>query len=186
VLRPALAERLGASAGDGCESGRLEVFAGEMRDLLARIESWRIDAHGFDAVRDGLAETYRRARRAMRHARKTGDDADRHEWRKQAKYHWYHVRLLRNVWKPEMDARRGELDRLSDLLGDDHDLAVLRETAAGLPGLRAGDLGPLLSLVDRRRSALQAAAYPLGERLFAEKPSAFAKRMRRYWKVWRE
>ena len=50
---------------------------------------------------------------------------DFHEWRKRVKYHWYHCRLLKNLYKPLMKARRDEAKHLADLLGDDHDLSML-------------------------------------------------------------
>lgn len=34
--------------------------------------------------------------------------------------------MLEPIWSPVLGVRRDELHRLTDLLGDDHDLAVLR------------------------------------------------------------
>jgi CHAD domain-containing protein len=50
-----------------------------------------------------------------------------HEWRKRVKYYRYQLKLLRDFWKPVMEALRREAVKLSDDLGDDHDLAVLVE-----------------------------------------------------------
>lgn len=60
---------------------------------------------------------------------------------------------------------------LSKLLGDDHDLALL---AAKLP---ADD--PLQPLIGDRRAELQDAAHALGARIYAGKPTAFRKHVRR-------
>lgn len=173
----------GVPDGDG-EEERLAAFAGLMRAFHQRIGEWPLPSDGFATLADGLTATYRRGRKAMQAALDSNDDASRHEWRKQAKYHGYHIRLLRNVWKPAMKARARELQRLSDLLGRDHDLAVLR----GIIG--AATLDPkhaeaVTTLIDRRREKLLARARSLGERLYAEKPKMFAKQIRRHWKVWR-
>ena len=46
------------------------------------------------------------------------------------------------------------------------------------------ELEVLVALIDRRRSELQLAAQRLGQRLYAEKPSAFVSRLETYWQVW--
>jgi CHAD domain-containing protein len=112
-----------------------------------------------------------------------------HEWRKRAKCHGYHMRLLGGLWKQEMQVRRFAAELLADLLGDDHDLVLLQAAVSN------GDLDldpdgdavqTLLTLVHRRRIELQTTAYPLGWRLFAEKPSCLADRFEHYWEEWRK
>ena len=66
--------------------------------------------------------------------------------------------------------RRGARE-LSDLLGDDHDLAVLAELASDCPSTSR--------LIDRRRRELQRASFASAERLFARKPGKVAKHARR-------
>jgi hypothetical protein len=78
-----------------------------------------------------------------------------------------------------------EAHRLSDLLGDDHDLAVLRTAliagAADIPV----DLESVIALIDHRRGQLQSDAFRVGARLYAEKPKALHRRIHSYWRVWR-
>jgi hypothetical protein len=78
-----------------------------------------------------------------------------------------------------------EAHRLSDLLGDDHDLALLATTVAGDESEIKADVDPVIALIEHRRGQLQTEAFFLGERLFAERPSAFRRRMRVYWRAWR-
>jgi hypothetical protein len=70
---------------------------------------------------------------------------------------------------------------LSDLVGDDHDLAVLRDEAHRRPQCFEDPeaLTALDGLIDRRRGALQSKAIAAGKRIYQEKPGAFARRMRR-------
>jgi CHAD domain-containing protein len=152
-----------------------------------RIASWSLAANGFDALAGGLKKTYRRARKAMRKAREEPSVERLHEWRKRAKYHRYHNRLLRDLWRPVMAARRGELHKLSDHLGEDHNLAIFRETLVkeaerfeGVSGLE-----DLLALVDECRDELQAKAWLQGRRVLAEKPKHLVRRVRAYWDAWR-
>jgi CHAD domain-containing protein len=174
--------------GDGaCDAveERLAVFADDFRELLERIDEWCVDRNGFEAVGDGLARSYGDGRHAMRAAFKSNDPLDWHEWRKRVKDHWYHVRLLRDVWKPVMKAREAELETLSDLLGEVHDLAVLHDCLTGLPEADTATAA-LLAEISRKRAKQQAAARPLGRRIYVEKRTALEKRIQGYWQVWRK
>jgi CHAD domain-containing protein len=103
-----------------------------------------------------------------------------HEWRKRVKDLWYHQRLLRDAWTAPLKAMAAESHRLADLLGDDHDLAVLAERVTGSEGSATLDNETLLSLIAERRAELQEAALELGHRIYAEKPKAYGRRLARY------
>jgi CHAD domain-containing protein len=108
-----------------------------------------------------------------------------HDWRKRAKDLWYHLRILADTSPGIVGGYVKDVHRLADLLGDDHDLAVLREAVVSHSGELAVDHEPVLGLIDHRRFQLEAEAMLLGERVYAEKPSAFVRRLHRYWKAWR-
>jgi hypothetical protein len=76
-------------------------------------------------------------------------------------------------------------ERLGDLLGDDHDLAVLRREVAGDPERFGGPetLQPLLARIDRRRQKLERDAVILGRKVFRDPPQTFGRRLRGYWKT---
>jgi hypothetical protein len=84
-----------------------------------------------------------------------------------------------------MGGQADEAHRLSELLGDDHDLWVLREALSAMEDDVPAGLDPLLGAVDHRRTELERAAILLGQRLYAEKPGAFVRRIHHYWKAWR-
>jgi CHAD domain-containing protein len=164
---------------------RLDEVREALRAAAERIGTWRLEAGGFDAIEGGLAKTYARARRGMTEALSDPTIAALHEWRKRVKYLRYHLLLLREVWPPVMRPLRDSAKRLSDLLGDDHDLAMLRATLVG----EAGRFEPtthalLLGLIEQRRAELQAWSIPLGQRLLADPPGALRRRMARLWNAW--
>jgi hypothetical protein len=65
---------------------------------------------------------------------------------------------------------------LSDLLGDDHDLAVLRAAARERNAtLAPGELAMLEGLIARRRGRLQRKALSRGRRVYARKPRKLAR-----------
>jgi CHAD domain-containing protein len=140
---------------------------------------------GFAAVEGGLAKSYRRGRDRLADAAASPETEAFHEWRKRVKYHWYHTLLLKGLWPREMATRATELKRLSDHLGDEHDLAVFVETLATEPALASEAPDDLLAAVAERRTGLQSRAFPLGRRTHAEPPDALAERFGRYWGVWR-
>jgi CHAD domain-containing protein len=135
-------------------------------------------------VEDGLLHTYERGRRAMLRIGRNPDEEGIHQWRKRAKDLWYQLRVLRNAWPELLSEIADQAHDLADLLGDHHDLAVLREdlTERSLDGERAA---PLRAAITARQDELVAAAIDLGRRLYAEKPKAFRRRIRKYWLAWR-
>lgn len=177
VLAP-LGETLAARRDRLDVDDELEKFAAAMRQARGRLEDWHLAGAGFEAVRGGFEKTYRRACRGMARAYEETTAADLHEWRKRAKYHWYHIRLLKAAWPAALAVRGDALDELSNLLGHDHDLAVLRKR---LQEENFGELYGVVQLIEMRRRDLQALAHPLGRRLFCEKPRQLGRRLECYW-----
>jgi hypothetical protein len=70
--------------------------------------------------------------------------------------------------------------RLSDLVGDDHDLAVLSHKAAERPELLADkrEAAVLQALIARRRLQIQHKAIELAQRMFVAKPRRLARPIR--------
>lgn len=165
---------------------RLNQFRQEMEEALRRVETWETGLEDPLSIEKGVTRPYRRARRAMAAAYDDPHAENFHEWRKRVKYHWYHMRLLRDCWKAVLRARRDELDDLSDLLGDEHDRAVLAEWLCRDSRMRDSKAARvLLPQIEQQRGKLQSKARPLGERLFCEKPKQFGTRLRSYWVSWR-
>ena len=160
---------------------RIARFRDEMADALAGVDNWRFNQDGFEAVRPGFIGTYRRGRNAMRAAYDQPTAERFHEWRKLAKYHWYHLRLLERVWKPELEARHKTAKTLGDLLGDHHDLAVLRQYLAARKSSAANQA--MIALIDRRAAELVGQARIVGDRLYATKPKSFEADIERWWQA---
>jgi hypothetical protein len=104
------------------------------------------------------------------------------------KYHWYHLRLLGNLWPVIFEPWSEEAHRLSRLLGAEHDCAVLSEVVTGelLPDIDKGAASDLLRMISERRDSLVDESIVVGTRLFAERPKALVRRMEAYWAAWRD
>jgi hypothetical protein len=173
--------------GDGVGT-LLEAVENGLVQGRERMVAWTVSDDGFAAVSGGLRKTYARARKAMWAIRQEPLPDNYHEWRKRVKYHWYHTRLLRDIWPAVIRARRDETDRLGEMLGDHHNLSVLRDLLLGEPEAFAKEeaVVTFTGLIDRRLREIQTSVEPIGRRLFAEKPKRFVNRLRDYWDVWRK
>jgi CHAD domain-containing protein len=154
-----------------------------LRAALEEVKAGAFPAADTTVLADGLTKTYRRARRAFQRCDGPSPTAaDFHELRKRTKYLRYQCCLLRPVWPTPINAWRKELRRLTSILGDEHDITVLRATL-GSEIERFGDpegLAPLVGALRVRQDALRREAQPLAARLLAEKPKHFARRHRAY------
>jgi CHAD domain-containing protein len=148
-----------------------------LEEARKRVDDWPLSHDSFEAVAKGLERTYRRGRRAFKAVLEEPGAEALHEWRKRVKDLWYEHTLLRELWPPVMSAAGDEAHELSDRLGDDHDLVVLAAWVRGHV-----DPDPDFSdAVIRRREELQRDAFALGQRLYAEKPSAYMRRIEGLW-----
>jgi CHAD domain len=152
------------NGGDGDRSAAARSAAAILKEARGRVRNWPLERDSFDALAKGLEKTYRRGRREFEAALDEPTVASLHEWRKRVKHLWYHHTLLRSLWPPVME-----------VMGDD--LAMLAEWVE-----QHGGAGPRFrEAVDRRRGELQAEAFALGARVYAEKPRAYVKRLKGLW-----
>ena len=164
----------------------------ELRSAREDIATWGLDEDGFDLIAKGLRRTYRRGARALAVVQgpEVVEQDDRgseawHEWRKRAKYLWYQLRLLQPT-SPIVDSLVAEADELGELLGDDHDLAVLRALVLSDPDAfgSADEVRPLVTALDVRSDELRRPALELGRRLYLDEPDAFTHRLSVHWRAW--
>jgi CHAD domain-containing protein len=145
---------------------------GELRRARERVGDWHLEREGLDALAPGLKRIYRRARRAYRGACEEPTTENLHELRKRAKYLWYAAQIVRSAAPKKMKRLARRAHELSDLIGEDHDLALLAQRAEEDPDRFPDETaaGELAALVERRRAELQREALELAQRLFRRKP----------------
>jgi CHAD domain-containing protein len=136
----------------------------------------------FRRVHAGAVRGYRDARGALDGLAVDSETTAFHEWRKRVKDHWYHVRLFEGLNKSAR-TRVKTLKRLEQLLGDDHDLAVLRsillnaDERYGNARARAIVVGAIVE----SQTSLRHRAITLGRRTFLRSPREFGASMSRWW-----
>lgn len=184
AVRARLAERQQAVDLQAATESQARL-ADQLRAAADRIASWTDEINGFETLAEGLEATYRRARRAMEAAAENPQPETLHEWRKQAKYHRYQINLLEECWPTALEPMSKALQQLSDLLGDDHDLVVLREMllCEGPQLATNAQRAACLDAIKRRRAELLNQFLPLGRLIYAEKPKRLRCRLEKYWKI---
>ena len=153
---------------------QLDRIKAALERSMTHAREWQLDDADWDCIEQGLRSTYRRGRHALRRSRKGRATEDLHEWRKQTKYLWHQLQVVTPLAHGPIGELADEFHQLADYLGDEHDLAVLRERAAG----------KLTELIDRRREELQDKAFALGERLYADKSKTFIHGLQKQWSDW--
>jgi CHAD domain-containing protein len=176
---------LGRSLGRALETRSAEARLAKAAVALDRVPRavgrWRV-ARGRRAASDGVEDAYRRARRAYRRARKSDDFSLFHGWRKAVKRLDYQASLLERR-APALRESEPRLKRLAGMLGELHDLAVLRDVIERVARevSDGGGRDALLGALDERAGLLRRDARALGAALFAERPSAVGQRVRASW-----
>jgi len=168
------------------EQSAFGVVQDVVRQALDRVKDWCDMRNQWSSIGEGLEETYRRAGAAFDDAMPDSTAEKLHEWRKQTKYLRYQLEVLQPLWPARLGEMEKEADRLSELLGLDHDLVVLRQKAANTdePIGEEEQRTLLTALIDRRRAELQEEAKVLGGRFFQDRPKSFARGLKGYWKAW--
>jgi len=139
-----------------------------------------VSGKGWAAIERGFRGTYARARRELRHARRTKSVEELHEFRTHEKRHLYHLSLLEKVWPKLVRAECKELDELGELLGDHHDLSLLLPELERR-GLTHLDLGSLPALIDERKAEIERRVWFRGARLFSEPAKRRSERFAGYY-----
>lgn len=156
----------------------------DIEQARARTAAWTFETEGFEALEPGLRRIYRRGRKAMRRAQADPTDENLHEWRKRVKDLWHVEQIMRSAAPKKMKKLAKRTHALSDLLGDDHDLAELALFVRRHPDslndrvARAGQT----AMIERRRNQLQRRAFALGQKLYRRSPKQFVKAIERRWR----
>jgi CHAD domain-containing protein len=166
----------------------LDHAAAALARVSTRLPDWRLKSDGFAALAPGIERTFRAGRSALARLRENPTADNFHDLRKRVKDHWYHMRLLESLWTDVMRAYEKTLKDLETWLGNDHNLAVLRENILAEPAFFGAkeETDLMLDLIDRYQTELRGASVALAERIYAEKTGEFVTRMQHLWDAWKQ
>lgn len=134
-----------------------------------------------DQLAAGVQRVYRRARKGWKRVQSKHDPVKLHDWRKRTKYLRYHFQMLKGIDKKWASQWHKGFKRLSDLLGDHHDLDVLRQY---LDSFDIDAMKPVAEcefrvLLREKQDALYREVLRLGKDLLHKKPKKVASAVRR-------
>jgi CHAD domain-containing protein len=157
-----------------------------LSEVRAQMKAWRVDGLTCKQVRRTAQSSYRGGRHALRYANETPNAENFHTFRKHAKELMFQLRILQPLHPALFRQLVSELEGLAQTLGNAHDLAFLEQrlikrTRKGENDHAAEALSELIGL---REKELQRTAAALGERFYAEKPKAFARRISEFFTEW--
>lgn len=164
----------------------LQTFCHKLKTERARLEHTKLKGakqDGFAFIEAGFRRSYARARTTFYEANESAHDDALHTWRKRTKTHLNQCRLLERTCPGIMPPRVRELKRLTSLLGDEHDLTILRERIGDtdLAPQNRSTVKAIRQQIVRRLTELRAEALAMGQSLFLEKPRDFAPRVATAW-----
>ncbi len=152
-----------------------------LAQVRARVADRQLEARDEEALRLGFSRLYREGRKRRRRALRHGSVQSRHDWRKRVKDLRYVAETLERPGRPGRRLREvaRDAERLGELLGQEHDLALLANRARRDKPCFDGEQATrkdLLKLITRRRKRVRRRALRLGERLYRRSPQAFTRR----------
>ena len=145
----------------------------------------KIKISGWVSIEPGLQESIRRGRQTCELARRQQSSEHFHDWRKQVKNFWHQLRLLCPAWPATARILTNRLEHLGELLGQEHDLSLLKEFISVHCANEASEAMTLNRMINAGQKKLRTAALKLGARLYAETPAVICNRLGNHWNDWR-
>lgn len=153
-----------------------QLVSDQLGQFLRRYKQAEQPTLDADVLLKALVTSYAASRRSWQRARHSGGDDDCHHWRKCVKYYWYQLRLI-SLLCPPPKAQLNSLETLCDLLGDHHDLTVLKVQLARVASAEQS----LQTLIAQRQRQLFLDADDLAESLFKRRTGHYDVWLTKRW-----
>lgn len=134
------------------------------------IKQYRLKKKNSKALDNGIKKGYKKAYKLKKKAYKTQSDKDFHLWRKWVKYHWYHMRLIKKNEKCVLCPRVKLSGMLADILGDEHDLSVLKSF---VQDVKCENRVEFMGYLKQEQDVLRNRAEKMGDILFCKEKNDF-------------
>lgn len=152
-----------------------------LRRTVARLTQAPVCATGWPALGTGMHAIYRRARRSLPPRGREPTARQLHELRKHSRRYWHALEVLEPLNPRRIAAATRRLHRLSDLLGEEHDLAVLSLYLRERRPVPSKLDDAVLDAAARRRRRLSKKALALAAALYADRPRMVVADLHRKW-----
>jgi CHAD domain-containing protein len=162
--------------------------ATRLREAENATEGLHLPGNGKQAiacVAAGWRKTGKRARKALDSCQDAEDEVPFHDLRKRSQDRWMHSALLRKLWPAAMISVQKQTKALVDLLGHEHDLAVLNDHLASPEHTRKNEQEQqsILQSIAAQRQKLQQASRDAGGEIYGDKPKKDDAVIRTLWRL---
>ena len=146
-----------------------------------------IKTRGWGVFSRGLNLSYLRAFKSFHRAGQPSADDQFHVWRKRVKDFIYQLDIILPAWPRGLIPQHRKLKILAALLGENHDLVILRQRIADhrARGSVRNSCEPVSALVTREIGKLSKEALSCGNGLFHTEDEMWIKRLHQHWLNWR-
>jgi CHAD domain-containing protein len=156
-------------------------YASKEAVILARrrAKDWPLEKVQWADLCNGLRRTYERGREAFGEAERQRTPENLHAWRKRVKDLAHQLHIIEPACPHFLSRLAQESKLLGEILGDDHDLALLTAEIK-LAKLAKEPAQALSKIITLKQLRLQHTAFELGRRLYQEMPRDFCRRIKGY------
>lgn len=175
-----------ATNGSAAPARHVDEALREIDAVQREIGEITLQPASFETIVAGLTKCHRAGRKALVWAlQNTDEEEPLHELRKSAQAYWRQMVLIQQAWPEAFLARAAAAKLVADLLGQDHDIALLEGVLAGPEGqaLTAAERRTLVRHCAIRHGELRGEALPKAQILFAEQSDQFGLRIRELWEA---
>ena len=156
--------------------GGMENSIAQLKAVLLDVKKLtytKVDPQG---ISKSLYKSVKRGMKAFRAAEDYPEAEIFHEWRKRAKDLRYQLSLLSEL-EPDLKQYSKSAKELEQILGDDHNLAVLKDVLREQQASNNRELQSLDKEIADRQDALRDQARKIGKRLYGEKQKVWKHRL---------
>jgi CYTH domain-containing protein len=154
----------------------------EVRDTIAHASLRNVD---FQSIVRQLASAIKRGKHSFNIAYADPTPENFHEFRKRAKDFRYQLGVLTKLWPDVFDAYVSSAKELEQMLGDDHNLAVLTDVVNDDKS-HGGNKQALHKKIRKKQALLREKARSLGSRIYSESAKTWTRRLEASWNAWTE
>lgn len=155
-------------------TGSLARAGKTLRKVRRSTKQWSVPSIELSELPQVLRGSFRASRKAMMRAQTWRRSPDFHAWRKRVKHLWYQLRLAERLVLG-LSTQIEEFGELETVLGEEHNLAVLRTKLRRNRSLRTirSQIDRLTAMSTALQEELRRSAFVLGARLYTMSPKEF-------------
>lgn len=155
----------------------------KLEEFKLKIPNIKLDNKSYKIILKHIRKTYTKGRHLLKLSKNDLDSEIMHKFRKQAKYLWYQLSLMSNIWPQMITVYCASLKELSDIIGYEHDIFELSKFMFDRTQIDNGIKEDINSILSKKRLMYKKEFIPLADKIYSLKPKQFYNNLLQYYKV---